>query len=50
MSAQADEIVARKEPEGREPVEEVAGLGAYTRDYLARVGAASSAPFPRWSV
>ena len=37
MSAQTDEIVTRDEPESREPVEGLAGLGAYARDYLARV-------------
>jgi len=37
MSAQTDEIVTRDEPEIREPVEGLAGLGAYARDYLARV-------------
>jgi D-xylose transport system permease protein len=37
MSAQTDEIVTRDEPESREPVEGLAGLGAHTRDYLARV-------------
>ncbi|MGH3337454.1 MAG: hypothetical protein ACRDPL_01310, partial [Propionibacteriaceae bacterium] len=37
MSAQTDEIVTRDEPEGTETVEGVAGLGAYIRDYLARM-------------
>jgi D-xylose transport system permease protein len=37
MSAQADEIVEQDEPEGQEPVEGLAALGAYTRGYLARV-------------
>lgn len=37
MSAHTDEIVAQKEPEDRGPVEGLAALGAYTRDYLARV-------------
>jgi D-xylose transport system permease protein len=37
MSAQTDEIVTRDEPESREPVEGLAALGAYARDYLARV-------------
>ena len=37
MSAQTDEIVTRDEPEIREPVEGLAGLGAYARDYVARV-------------
>ena len=36
MSAQTDEIVTGQAG-GREPVEGVAGLGTYTRDYLARV-------------
>ena len=37
MSAKTDEIVDQDEPEGREPVEGLAVLGAYTRGYLARV-------------
>ena len=37
MSAQADEILAQDEPDGREPAEGLAALGAYTRGYLARV-------------
>jgi D-xylose transport system permease protein len=37
MSAQTDEIVELDEPEGREPVEGLAALSAYTRGYLARV-------------
>ena len=37
MSAQTDEIVEQDEPEGREPAEGMAALGAYTRGYLARV-------------
>jgi len=37
MSARTDEIVAQNEPDGREPVERPAALGAYTRGYLARV-------------
>ncbi len=42
MSAQADEILARDEPDGpepdgRQPAEGPAALGAYTRGYLARV-------------
>jgi hypothetical protein len=49
MSAQTNEIVTRDEPAGTETVEAVAGLGAYIRDYLARCGVVSWAPFPRWS-
>jgi D-xylose transport system permease protein len=42
VSARVDETVAQDEPadrdpEGREPVEGLAALGAYTRGYLARV-------------
>ena len=37
MTAKIDEIVTRKEPEGQKPVERVAGLGAYIKEYLARV-------------
>jgi len=37
MSAETEEVVARDEPESREPVEGLAALGAYTRGYLARV-------------
>ena len=37
MSAQTDEILAQDEPEGPEPLEAPAALGAYTRGYLARV-------------
>jgi D-xylose transport system permease protein len=37
MSAQTDEIVEQDEPEGSEPAEGLAALGAYVRGYLARV-------------
>ena len=37
MSAQTDHIVDHDVPEPREPVEGLAALGAYIRDYLARV-------------
>jgi D-xylose transport system permease protein len=37
MSAQTDEIVTQGEPAGPEPVEGLAALGGYARDYLARV-------------
>jgi D-xylose transport system permease protein len=37
MSAQTDEIVAQVEPEDGEPAEGLTALGAYTRDYFARV-------------
>jgi len=37
MSTRADEVVGQDEPEGREPVEGLAALGAYTRSYLGRV-------------
>jgi D-xylose transport system permease protein len=37
MSAKTDEVVEQDELEGREPVEGLAALGAYTRGYLARV-------------
>jgi D-xylose transport system permease protein len=34
---QTDEILAQDEPQGSQPVEGLAALGAYTRGYLARV-------------
>jgi D-xylose transport system permease protein len=37
MSAQTDEIVEQDEPEGSEPAEGLAALGAYISGYLARV-------------
>jgi D-xylose transport system permease protein len=37
MSTHTDEVVAQQMPGGGEPVEGVASLGTYVRDYLARV-------------
>jgi D-xylose transport system permease protein len=37
MSAQTDKIVEQDEPEGSEPAEGLAALGAYTQGYAARV-------------
>ena len=39
MSVRTEEIVTQDKPDGPEPVEEVARLGGYARDYLARVRA-----------